>query len=170
VTRDPWFFSRWAHEQRVGHPARKLILTALAMMAESNTGWCFATRVQLAEFAEVTDRTVYEHVKALEKAGLIARRTGKPQAGGQRGATEFLLLADGVECWPDGAPIHAEDSSGRPTEPAGNHAEGQGFLPTHQRPDSTEKPSEGNPQNVNSSLSESEQERDARELHLGPRR
>lgn len=99
-----WRFQQWALEQRVGHATRKLMLFAIATMAETNTGYCFARQDDLAHYAECSDRTVRAHLAALEKQGLIARqRRFSPR--GYRLADGFLLLAEWVTEWPDGTPV-----------------------------------------------------------------
>lgn len=106
MSNDPWYFQRWAREQKLGNPTRKLILTSLAITAESQTGAGFMAQGDLAEFAECSVRTVSDHLKALEAAQLLARRRRFSKAG-RRIADGFLLLAPGIAEWPDGEPVDA---------------------------------------------------------------
>jgi Helix-turn-helix domain len=101
MSRDPWVFQRWAFDVRTGNPARKAILVALAVMAETNTGRCEALQGTLSQQVEVDPQTISRHLKALERAGFIARRQQHRVDGGRRG-DEFLLLAPWVTAWPDG--------------------------------------------------------------------
>lgn len=109
--RDPWFFQRWAFHASSGSPARKAVLSMLAMLADANTGRCEAKQETLAKGVETSERTVREHLRALEATGLIARRAQFRADRGRRG-DEYLLLAPGVAEWPDGTPVQPADSSG----------------------------------------------------------
>jgi biotin operon repressor len=104
---NPWKFQRWAHEQVVGHPVRKLMLTALAMMAESNTGYCFASQEDLAKYAECSKRSAVTHLQRLEDDGFILRRKRSAKWG--RLPDGFLLLAPWITSWPTGEPIPRRD-------------------------------------------------------------
>lgn len=106
---DPWEFQRWAFEQRAGGVGRKAILTALAMMADANTGRCEVKQRTLSEMCEIKQATVVDHLRALVESGLIVRRAQFRVDGGRR-CDEFLLRAPWVTEWPDGAPL---DFSGR---------------------------------------------------------
>lgn len=104
MKRDPWYWQRWAFGQRVGNPVRKLILTALAAKAESDTGYCYAAQEELASYAECDERTVRRHLAGLEESGMLTRRHEYRQGGG-RLADGFLLLDGRASFWPDGTPI-----------------------------------------------------------------
>lgn len=104
MSTDPWRFQRWAFDTKTGNPARKAVLNALAMMADTNTGRCEAKVETIAEGSEMGDRTVRGHLKALTEAGIIARRPQFRADGGRRG-DEFLLRAPWVTEWPDGTPL-----------------------------------------------------------------
>lgn len=109
---DPWAFQRWAFETKVGSPARKAVLSMLAMMAEHNTGRCEAKQDTIAQGVEAGERSVRAHLKGLEEDGIIARRPQFRIDGSRRG-DEYLLLAPGVTEWPDGTPIRPPaDSTG----------------------------------------------------------
>lgn len=108
--RNPWHFHQWAHGLRVGSPARRLVLMALARTAEGNTGYGWLIPEYLADFAECSVATVRGHLNALEEAGLIARR--REYYGGKRTrltTDAFLLLADERAAWPGDEPLVRED-------------------------------------------------------------
>lgn len=112
MTRDPWYFQRWAFEQTTGNAARKAVLSMLATMADSGSGRCEAKIDTLAKGTEVSERTISGHLRALVEAGYIARREQYRVDRGRR-ADEFLILAPGVTEWPDGQAVNPPaDSSG----------------------------------------------------------
>lgn len=108
---DPWAFQRWAFATTTGNPVRKAVLSFLATMADSNTGRCEARQGTLAQGVEASERAVRGHLKALEVAGIIARRQQRRRDGSRRG-DEFLLLAPWVSEWPDGETVQAADGAG----------------------------------------------------------
>lgn len=119
---DPWYFQRWAYNQKVGNPIRKSVLTMLAIMADANTGRCEAKQEMLLTAVEAGERAVRNHLVALEQMGLIARRAQFRIDRGRRG-DEFLLLAPGIDAWPDGEPVQrivhpAPDAGGEDVHPA----------------------------------------------------
>lgn len=62
-----WKASAWAKEQRLGSPSAKSILMCLADYADPNgliKGW--ASQADLAEAAEVSERTAREWLQRLE--------------------------------------------------------------------------------------------------------
>jgi DNA-binding transcriptional ArsR family regulator len=70
-----WKASAWAKQQRLGSPAAKSILMCLADYADPNgliNGW--ASQAQLADDAEVSERSVREWMQRLEDMGLMERR------------------------------------------------------------------------------------------------
>jgi hypothetical protein len=101
---DPWYFQRWARKQKLGNATRKLILTSLAITAEATSGSGFASQEDLAGYAECSVRTVSTHLKVLEEDCLISRKK-RFSRNGYRLADGFILLAPGVESWPDGDEI-----------------------------------------------------------------
>lgn len=111
---DPWEFQRWAYGTKVGSPARKSVLMVLATMADANTGRCEPKQATLAEACEMGERTVRGHLKAMEDAGVIARRH-QQRVDGSRRSDEFLMLAPWIKEWPDGSPIQTAESAARPT-------------------------------------------------------
>jgi len=127
MTRDPWYFQRWAMQTQVGSAIRKLLLTALAVQAETNTGVCHPSQATLAEWCETTDRTIRTHLVAMEHEGLVARRR-RHGRNGHRTTDDYLLLAPGVTHWPDGEPALPEDSSARLPEADGAPTGSQASL------------------------------------------
>lgn len=122
---DPWFFQRWAIAQKVGSPARKMVLTTLALHAESTTGVAYPSQATIAEAVECRERSVRDHLGALEEAGLVARRR-RFRRDGARTSDEYLLLAPTVSEWPDGTPVdhrqispQAESATGEDSPPNG---------------------------------------------------
>ncbi len=128
---DPWRFQRWAFDAHTGNSTRKAVLSMLAMMADMNTGRCEAKQDTLAKGVEASERSVRAHLGALEDQGFIARRAQFRIDRGRRG-DEYLMLAPGVDSWPDGERIvrvqpadvagGAESSGGteQPQAPAGS--------------------------------------------------
>lgn len=62
----------WAMSQTVGNPTQKLILLGLANHARKDGSAAFPSVKTLAEYAEVGERQVQRHLRALESAGWIA--------------------------------------------------------------------------------------------------
>lgn len=110
MTVDPWALQRWAFDATTGHPARKALLSMLAMMGDATTGRCEAKVGTLAKGVEVSDRSARQHLAQLEKAGLMARRPQYRTDGGRRG-DEYLLLAPWVAEWPDGTVVRSPDAN-----------------------------------------------------------
>jgi hypothetical protein len=111
---DPWAFQRWAFSLKVGNSVRKAVLSMLAMMADSATGRCEAKQETLADGVEAGERAVRGHLRALEDAGVIARRAQRRIDGSRRG-DEFLLLAPWITEWPDGETAIRHDLPHDPT-------------------------------------------------------
>lgn len=80
---------KWAWSQNCPNPTAKLVLLAFADHANAD-GECYPTMARVAELAGVAARTVHDHVKALEDAGLL-QRTGRRKAGGQFRGWNYLL-------------------------------------------------------------------------------
>lgn len=112
---DPWRFQQWAFHTKTGNPARKAVLSMLAMMADMNTGRCEAKQETLAEGCELSERSIRAHLKGLADDGLIARRPQWRRDRGRRG-DEFLLLAPDVTEWPDGEQVHPAPLAAPPGE------------------------------------------------------
>lgn len=109
VPRDPWWFQRWAWEQSVQNPTRKLLLLELAQRCERDTGYGWMDYEAAALFAECSTATVRAHYNSLAGHGLIARR--REYRGGQRAADAFLLIADQWAAWPGDEPLIREPPS-----------------------------------------------------------
>lgn len=123
---DPWEFQRWAYSVKTGSPARKSVLMVLATMADANTGRCEPKQATLAEACEMSERSVRSHLKAMEDAGLIARRH-QQRLDGSRRSDEFLMHAPWVTEWPDGEKIQpAESAAGPSGNGASIHPEADG--------------------------------------------
>ena len=80
----------WALGVRVGNPTRKLILITLADAANER-GECWPSQRWLAQVAEVSDRSVRAHLKALQDSGVILREPRWLTTGG-RTSDLFRLL------------------------------------------------------------------------------
>lgn len=101
---DPWHLQRWAYDTPTGGHGRKAVLVMLAIIADAGTGRGEVKVITLAQATEMGERTVRGHLRALEDAGLIARRPQHRADGGRRG-DEFLVRAPEVTEWPDGTPL-----------------------------------------------------------------
>lgn len=132
-----WKASAWAKEQRLGSPAAKSILMCLADYADPEgfiKGW--ASQAELADAAEVSERTAREWLQRLEDWGLLSRERQQRPSGAR--AADWIVLkldvriVDGVDrCRADreggsGASLPAE-IAGRTNrqpdaEPTGNEA------------------------------------------------
>jgi hypothetical protein len=129
---DPWAFERWAFETTTGSSGRKAVLVVRAAMADTNTGRCEAKVATVAQACEMGDRTVRTHLKALESAGVIARRAQFRADRGRRG-DEFLLLPPWVGEWPDGTPL-PNRPVGSPKGGGGLPRDGRARTATEERP------------------------------------
>lgn len=113
VQRDPWHFQRWAWGVTVGNVTGKACLAYLAKCADPSTGRCEAKQTTIAAAIEASPRAVRDHLASLEGLRFIVRRSQRRVDGGRRN-DEFLLLAPGVDEWPDG-----ERLPDPPADPAG---------------------------------------------------
>lgn len=151
MSADPWHLQRWAYGLTTGSAGRKAVLMILATMADPESCRCEAKVPTLVKATEIGERTVRSHLKALEDAGVIARRAQFRTDGGRRG-DEFLLRAPGVTEWPDGTPL--PDLQGGPAsegEGPGSQAAGQerplgnGHASKHEQEAAREDPREAIP-------------------------
>jgi DNA-binding MarR family transcriptional regulator len=71
VRKDGWAIQRWAMAQSA-RPAQKNVLLALAVHADER-GYCKIKSRTLAEACGCKRRNLWDHIRALEAAGLIAR-------------------------------------------------------------------------------------------------
>ncbi len=69
----------WASKQRAGSPGAKLVLIALANYANDRNE-CWPSQATLAEWTEMSDRTIRTHLASLESMGMI-HREARPMAG-----------------------------------------------------------------------------------------
>jgi len=96
-----WQASAWAKTQRLGSPAAKSILLCLADYADPEQSACWPTQTQLADDAEVSERTAREWLQRLEDWGLISRER-RNRANGARASDRIVLnlevkVLDGCE-------------------------------------------------------------------------
>jgi hypothetical protein len=91
---------RWAQDQRVGNPMRKLILNALSLMANAE-GFAYCKQQTLADAAECTRETACRHLKVLAHDGFIKVRPWTRTDGGN-GNCQYLLMYRADATWPDG--------------------------------------------------------------------
>lgn len=89
-----WKASAWAKDQRLGSPSAKSILMCLADYADPEgliRGW--ASQSDLAEAAEVSERTAREWLQRLEDWGLVERQRHQ-RPSGARAADHIVLRLD----------------------------------------------------------------------------
>ncbi|WP_315920416.1 helix-turn-helix domain-containing protein [Mesorhizobium sp. SP-1A] len=89
-----WKASAWAKDQRLGSPSAKSILMCLADYADPDgliKGW--ASQSDLAEAAEVSERTAREWLQRLEDWGLVERQR-QQRPSGARAADHIMLRLD----------------------------------------------------------------------------
>ncbi len=84
--------AKWAWSQDCPSPTAKLVLMALADHANAD-GECWPTMKTVAELAGVSQRSVHNHVKALETAGLVERVERRMHGGQFRGWTFRLAMS-----------------------------------------------------------------------------
>lgn len=84
---------RWAWDQDVGHPTRKLVLVALADHANGD-GECWPTISRISEFAECSPRTVRRHIDALCDAGFVRKGERRTRSDGTFGSRNYVLPID----------------------------------------------------------------------------
>lgn len=80
----------WAFEQTIKPSGRHFVLVALANYADSQ-GWCYPSQETLAKRTSQDERTVRDHLKALEEEGLIAREPRR-RKDGKRTSDGFTLV------------------------------------------------------------------------------
>lgn len=68
-----------AFAMKVGNPTRKLVLLKLADNANDD-GECWPSYQHIADQCEISRRSAIEHIKALEKMGLVKKTTRKKSA------------------------------------------------------------------------------------------
>lgn len=161
---DPWRFQRWAFDATTGNSTRKSVLSMLAMMADMNTGRCEAKQDTLAKGVEASERSVRAHLGALEQQGFIARRAQFRVDRGRRG-DEYLLLAPGVDTWPDGERIVRVQPAGLAdgSESSGGTESPQAPAGSCTPPGVSKLPGKNNRQGTTTENSEEEKRADRRE-------
>lgn len=82
----------WAYEQTVKPVGRKFVLVAIADFCNAD-GWCFPSQETLAGMTDQGISTVREHLKELEKSGLIKREARYGKKGIGRISDGFWLQA-----------------------------------------------------------------------------
>ena len=80
--------TNWAINQRGLKPATKIVLFYLADRHNPDYG-CFPSQKTLAEDAEMSERSVRDHLDILEQKGLIQRTS--EQDGGKFKSTRYIL-------------------------------------------------------------------------------
>ena len=73
---------KWAWDQNVESPGRKIVLIGLAQFADSD-GFCFPSQRTLAERTSQTERTVRSHLEWLENNDFISRVHRRRDNGSQ---------------------------------------------------------------------------------------
>ena len=128
-----WKASAWAKDQRLGSPSAKSILMCLADYADPEgliKGW--ASQSDLAEAAEVSERTAREWLQRLEEWGLVERQR-QQRPSGARAADHIVLRLD--RSVTDGAERcrrlkEREEEADLPAESAGRTNRQQDAEPT----------------------------------------
>lgn len=90
---------KWAAEQTVGSPTRKLVLLVIAEAADDDSWETFAGQETIASNAEVTVRTVGRALSELEGMGVIERRQRR-RPDGYRTSDLIRVISDWAS--PDG--------------------------------------------------------------------
>lgn len=94
---------------QLGNPRRKLVLLALLMHADEH-GRAWPAQATLAQYAECSERTVYEHLRALEAEGYLMRLP-QPRDARERFKTNVYRLRQNP-----GLPTVDRQNPGLPTE------------------------------------------------------
>ena len=87
-----------AMRQKGLKPATKIVLYWLADHHNGETGRCFPSLARLSDVCELSKRSVQDHLKALEEAGLITIAQNFREDG-QQTANSFVLHLVGDEGW-----------------------------------------------------------------------
>jgi biotin operon repressor len=82
--------TNWAIKQKGLKAATKVVLLALADCHNPHYG-CFPSKKTLADDCEMSERTVYTHIKTLETAGLITTSSNFDRSKGQFASTRYML-------------------------------------------------------------------------------
>jgi len=82
--------TNWAFKQQGLKPATKMVLLSLANCHNPHHG-CFPSKRRLAEDCEMSERSVADHLKKLEDAGLILKSRGGKSRSGQFSSNRYIL-------------------------------------------------------------------------------
>ncbi len=121
----------WASKQRVGSPQRKAVLLTIANLSTPQ-GELLAQQSYISRVSEASERSVREHLAALEAMGLLTREHRRGRAG--RHASDLIRLnmgefaaesddqdgAQTVSPAAGDAGRAAADAAGEPPRPAGD--------------------------------------------------
>lgn len=112
--------TNWALKQKGLKPATKIVLLCLADCHNPHMG-CFPSHKTLAADAEMSERSVRDHLELLEAKGLIRRVAGE-RRGGEFAATnyQFAFEFDGRQDLPTAEIANGENAS-PPTANSANH-------------------------------------------------
>lgn len=104
----------WAWDQKTGSPAAKVVLVALAEHVAMDSWQGFPSVKRLADYCEISQRTVQRHLQDLEDLGLI-ERSPRFRENGSR-TSDLYTLAGGT------SPLHdategGDNLSGGPVTP-----------------------------------------------------
>lgn len=107
----------YVNEHQWGSPTRKLIALILADHSDGTTWSTFVGQARIGCEANVTDRTVREHLSAMEKAGLIVRRRRQGPSGGR--TSDWITLNREAIAALDRCVLPEDSSGGLPEVDAG---------------------------------------------------
>lgn len=82
--------TNWAFKQRGLKPATKMVLLGLANCHNPHRG-CFPSKKRLAQDCEMSERSVSDHLRKLEEAGLILVESGGKTGEGQFSSNRYIL-------------------------------------------------------------------------------
>lgn len=119
----------WAVKARVGHAHSKAVLLLLANYADEK-GSCFPSHAHMASVLEVSERTIQECVKRLERDGWVTTR--RDRQNGKLGITRYRLCterdaANGDEAPPEAASGGDHRKSGASLPEADDVSTGSSF-------------------------------------------
>lgn len=122
--------TNWAFKQRGLKPATKIVLLALADRHNPDFG-CFPSKSTLAKDCELSERSVYDQLKILEKMGLVYIEPNKELVRGQYVSNRYILAFE-RDFPPQNLPS-AKSADGKVQQkPSANFARGRRqILPTN---------------------------------------
>jgi hypothetical protein len=101
----------WAVDQKTGSAAAKLILLMLANRADETTGECYPKISRIAQEAEVSIRTVKQHLVTLRTLGLVEWEH-QARADGSRSSNLYRLRLGSVQTARGASPQSADSARG----------------------------------------------------------